>query len=359
MYAGTLLLQLAVIIAAARLFGILFKRLRQPVVMGEMVAGIVLGPSVFGAAFPGFHAALFSGETRAAVTLIAQLGVALFMFVVGTRVELDTCRRHSRAIVAIATASITLPFILGAALGVPLHDAFVPPSVPRLPFVLFIATAMSVTAFPVLARIVVERRLEGSVPGNTALVCAAINDAVAWILVASVAGLVAGDDQVQIPLAVHGIFVAFVTGAACAAWIPEFARLAAKVEVPASRLTLPVFFALTGLRTDLRLLAVGAGSWLWCVAIIATATAGKFGGATAAALAAGMPRSQALTLGALMNTRGLMELVVLSMGYELGLLPPAVFAMMVVMALVTTCAAGPLVDRWSRDYRSASAVATP
>lgn len=358
MQAAVLLLQLAVIIVAARVFGFLFQRLRQPAVIGEMVAGIVLGPSLFGLVLPDQHAALFPGHSRFALTLIAQTGVILFMFVVGTRLELDVFRRHSRAIAAIAASGMVVPFVLGAGLAAFLYDAFATPFIPRLPFILFLATAMSVTAFPVLARIIIERRLDGTVAGKTALVCAAINDFAAWVLVASVAGLVAGD-RTPVSLAVHGVFAAFVTGAACAVLLPRVVPFAALVEAPASKLLLPVFFALTGLRTDLRLLAAGDASWLWCAAIIVIATAGKLGGTALAALWAGMPRAEALTLGALMNTRGLMELVVLNIGYELGLLPPEVFAMMVVMALVTTCAAGPLVNRWSVSYRKSSALFAP
>lgn len=358
MPAAVLLLQLAVIIIAARLVGWLFQRIRQPIVIGEMVAGILLGPSLLGYLFPAQHAALFPGDSRAALAFIAQAGVVLFMFTVGTRVELDTFRRHSRAIALISASGIIVPFALGGALAVFLYDAFGTAAIPRLAFILFIATAMSVTAFPVLARIIVERRLDGTVPGNTALVCAAINDAVAWVLAGSVAGLVAGG-EVRIPWTVHGVFVAFVAGSLSAALMPRLGPLIAAIEAPASRFLLPVFFALTGLRTDLRLLAVGDGSWIWCAAIVVVATVGKFGGTALAALGAGMPRAEALTLGALMNTRGLMELVILNIGYELGLLPPEVFAMMVVMALVTTCAAGPLVDRWSPGYRRASAVAAP
>jgi Kef-type K+ transport system membrane component KefB len=358
MPAAVLLLQLAVITVAARVFGWLFQRIRQPVVVGEMVAGIVLGPSLLGYVFPAQHAALFPGDSLAALTVIAQTGVILFMFVVGMRVELRTFRRHSRAIAVISSSGIMVPFALGGILAIFLYDAFGTPAIPRLPFILFIATAMSVTAFPVLARIIVERRLDGTVPGDTALVCAAINDAVAWALAGSVAGVVAGGEA-RIPLTVHGVFVAFVGGSLSAVLMPRLAQFLATVEAPASRLLLPVFFAFTGLRTDLRLLSVGEGSWIWCTAIVIIATGGKLGGTALAAVAVGMSRRDALTLGALMNTRGLMELVILNIGYELGLLPPEVFAMMVVMALVTTCAAGPLVDRWSARYRRPSAVAAP
>ncbi len=358
MQVAILLLQLAMIVVVARLFGFLFQRIRQPAVIGEMVAGIVLGPSFFGYLLPDQHAALFPDQSRFALTSIAQTGVILFMLGVGTRLELDVFAKHSRAIVAIAASGIVVPFVLGTGLAVLLYDAFATPLIPRLPFILFLATAMSVTAFPVLARIIIERRLDGTVPGKTALVCAAINDFAAWVLVASVAAFVAGD-RTPVSLGVHGVFVAFAAGVACAILLPRAVPLAALVEAPASKVLLPVFFALTGLRTDLRLLAAGGASWMWCAAIVITATAGKLGGTALAARWAGMPRAEALTLGALMNTRGLMELVVLNIGYELGLLPPEVFAMMVVMALVTTCAAGPLVDRWSVSYRKSSALFAP
>ena len=291
-----LLLQLAVIIATARLFGSLFRRVRQPVVIGEMFAGIVLGPSLLGHLFPSQHAALFSADSRAALSWIAQTGVILFMFVVGTRVELDTFRRHSRAIAVISASGIIVPFAIGGVLAAFLYDAFGTASIPRWPFILFLATAMSVTAFPVLARIIVERQLEGTVPGKTALICAAINDAVAWMLAGSVAGLVAGGEA-RIPFTVHAIFLAFVAGLLSALLMPRLAPLVAAVEAPASRFLLPVFFALTGLRTDLGLLAISDGSWIWCVAIVVCATAGKLGGTTVTALAVGMPRARGADAG--------------------------------------------------------------
>jgi Kef-type K+ transport system membrane component KefB len=351
-----LMLQLAVIIIAARIFGALFQLIRQTAVVGEMVAGIVLGPSILGHLFPLLHGRLFPAESRDALNLIAQVGVLAFMFVVGTRVELDVFRRHTRTIAAVSAAGILTPFLLGGALAFFLHDAFAS-SIPRVPFVLFVATAMSATAFPVLARITIERKLDATVPGKTALLCAAINDLVAWVLVGSVVGLI-GTEREPVSLAVHGVFIAFSAGVACAVVAPRLAAMAGPVEAPASRLLLPVFFVLTGLRTDLRLLTPGDASLIWCLLIVVIATIGKMGGTMAAAVASGMPRAQAFTVGALMNTRGLMELVVLNIGYELGLLPPEVFAMMVVMALVTTCAAGPLVD-WSAHHARSSARVAP
>jgi Kef-type K+ transport system membrane component KefB len=349
----SILVQLAVIIVAARATGTLFRIARQPAVVGEMFAGILLGPSFLGHFFPSEHARLFTDASRPALNFVAQAGVVLFMFVVGTRIELDVFRRHSRAIVATAAASIAVPFVLGLLLASQLYPRF-GAGVPELPFVLFIATALSVTAFPVLARILTDRGLERTANGRTALVCAAINDAVAWALVASVVGLVRVGATV--PFTVHGVFIAFVTGVVAALILPGLVPFVERVERPASRYLLPVFFAMVGLRTNLYLITGTGGSVLWCLAIILVATAGKVGGTTFAGRAAGMPGVDALTLGILMNTRGLMELVVLNIGHDLGLLPAGLFAMMVVMALVTTCMTGPLLD-WVVRSRAAVAAA--
>ena len=345
---GSLALQILVIVAAARLAGALLRRLGQPPVVGEMLAGIVLGPSVVGALFPEQHAALFPESTRATLTLLAQVGVMLFMLVVGTRVEVDVFHRHTRAIVAIAATGVAVPFALGCLLAVPLYDTFVAPSIPRTPFILFVATALSVTAFPVLARIIKDRGLDNTAVGRTALVCAAMNDAIAWVLVASVVGLVSTGPS-PVPAIVHGIFMAFVAGVVLAAVAPRAVRAVERIEMPASLVLLPIFFALTGLRTNLAL--GSSASWMWVLAIIAVATVGKLGATALAARATGFQTLDALMLGALMNTRGLMELVVLNIGYELGLLPPNVFAMMVTMALVTTLMAGPLIAVRQRSSR--------
>ena len=336
------LLQLAVIIIAARVVGAVFRVFRQPPVVGEMFAGILLGPSLAGHFFPAEHARLFTEASRPALNYIAQTGIILFMFVVGTHIELDVFRRHSRAIASMATASIAVPFVLGLALARELYPRFAATGAPMLPFVLFIATALSVTAFPVLARILTDRRLESTSNGRTALVCAAINDAVAWALVASVLGLVR--TGATVPFAVHGVFIAFTTGVVAALVLPRLVPFLERLERPATRYLLPVFFAMVGLRTDLYLINGVGGSLFWCIAIIVVATVGKMGGTALAGRAAGLPGSDAVTLGILMNTRGLMELVVLNIGHDLGLLPSGLFAMMVVMALVTTCMTGPLLD---------------
>jgi len=338
----SVILQLAVIIVAARVVGALFRALRQPPVVGEMFAGILLGPSLAGHFFPHEHARLFAEASRPALNYVAQGGIILFMFVVGTRIELDVFRRHSRDIASTAAASIAVPFALGLALASQLFPRFAAAGAPRTAFVLFIATAMSVTAFPVLARILTDRGLETTPNGRTALVCAAINDAVAWALVASVVGFVRAGATV--PFTVHGVFIAFVTGVVAALAIPGVVSFIQRIERPVTRYLLPVFFAMVGLRTDLYLITDSGGSLFWCLAIIVVATAGKLGGTALAGRAAGMAGSDALTLGILMNTRGLMELVVLNIGHDLGLLPAGLFAMMVAMALVTTCMTGPLLD---------------
>ena len=337
------LLQIAVIVLAARLAGAALGRLGQPAVIGEMIAGLLLGPSAFGFLFPDAHAQLFPEATREILAWLAQAGVILFMLVVGSHVEVDVFRRHSRSIAAIAAAGIVVPFALGGALGLPLYATFADASIPRMPFVFFVATALSVTAFPVLARIIKDRGLASTSVGRTALVCAAMNDVVAWLLVATVIGLISTGPS-PVPVAVHGIFIAFVAGLLLAAVLPRAVRPVERIEAPVSLVLLPIFFALTGLRTNL--LVGGTASWVWAVAIIAVATVGKLGATAVAARSTGFGSRDALTLGALMNTRGLMELVVLNIGYDLGLLPPSVFAMMVLMALVTTLMAGPLVTRW-------------
>jgi Kef-type K+ transport system membrane component KefB len=282
---------------------------------------------------------------------VAQTGVILFMFVVGTRVELDVFRRHSRAIAATAAGSIAVPFVFGIGLALLLHPRFATPEIPARPFVLFVATALSVTAFPVLARILTDRGLQHTTAGRTALVCAAINDAVAWLLVASVIGLIGAAGRV--PATVHGVFIAFAAGIATALIVPRVLPFVERIEGPTSRYLLPVFFALVGLRTDLQVLSVSDSSLLWCVTIVVVASIGKVAGAGGAAWTAGLDRRDALAIGILMNTRGLMELVVLNIGHDVGLLPARVFTMLVVMALMTTFMTGPLL-RWVFDRRHPS-----
>ena len=390
-----LLLQLLVILAAGRAVGWLFRRAGQTAVIGEMLAGVLLGPSLLGRALPNAEGFLFPASSMAALHLVSQLGVVLFMFVVGMELDLPGLRHRARATVIISNVGIVVPFCLGALLAVRLYEAYAPAGVSLATFALFCGVAMSITAFPVLARIISERGLSGTPLGTTGLGCAAMADVTAWCLLAIVlavgrgsgvgAPIVAGLCAALIALVVlrgvrphavrlfgstreivappallslilvflfvmallteligiHAIFGAFLAGLAVggAADLRDPVRRA--VEPLAAAVLVPVFFAYSGLRTEIGLVH-GPADWIVCGAVIATAVAGKLGGTALAARWTGMPWRDGLALGALMNTRGLMELIVLNVGYDLDILSPALYTMMVVMALATTCMTGPL-----------------
>jgi Kef-type K+ transport system membrane component KefB len=391
------LLALAVIALAARGVGAFFRRwLGQPAVMGEIAAGIALGPSVLGAVSPSAQAWVLPPGAAPAVGTIANLGVVLFLFLVGLELDVRALARSSRATLAIAHAGIAAPLVLGAALGLWLYPRYGSADVSFGVFALFLGVSMSVTAFPVLARLLTDRGMHRTPVGALALACAAVGDATAWLLLALVEALAAARSS-GVASALLGS-AAFV-GVALLVARPVLARLAAREEAtagPVSRgalglalvlalagaaaterigihalfgsffvgvvaphagklaeglrervedlvvvLFLPAFFAFTGLRTELGLVAT-ASDWLVCGVIVAVATAGKLGGTVVASRAAGLEWREAGTLGVLMNTRGLMELVVLHVGLELGAITPTLFSMLVVMALVTTFATAPL-----------------
>lgn len=395
------LLALVVVVAAARVCGALVARLHQPAVMGEVLAGILLGPSLLGQIAPAAMHYLQPPSIAPILSVVAQLGVMLFMFLVG--LELDTARlgRRTRAMFVISQVSIVVPFLLGMGLAVFLYPRLSTADVPFTVFALFLGVSLSVTAFPVLARILTDRGLQGSELGLVALSCAAVGDVTAWCLLAFVTAaasaavssawitlgatalylavmfvvarpLVARAVRAQelrgavsqgaIALAIvgmllsalateaagiHAIFGAFLAGAI----IPHESRLAQTLTRALADLVvvlfLPVFFASTGMRTEIGLVS-GAAQWLLCGLIILTASAGKFGGAFAAARVMGFGARDAAALGVLMNTRGLMELIVLNVGLERGILTPALFAMLVLMAVATTFATTPLLDRLLR-----------
>jgi Kef-type K+ transport system membrane component KefB len=390
----SVLLALAAVIVSGRVVGSLFRYLGQPPVIGEVTAGLLLGPSFLGWIAPAAQAFLIPPETASSLDILAQVGVVLYMFVVGLELDLGQLRDRGHAVIAISHGSIVVPFLLGAALALALYPALSDQSVPFVPFALFLGAALSVTAFPVLARILDDRGMSRSPLGSLALTCAAANDATAWCLLAfvigvaqsevwgaiSVAGLTLGYLGVMFAvvrpalvrlaprilrgepnrgelaivliglllsaiatelIGVHALFGAFVFGAV----IPHDSNLARdvarKLEDFVSVLLLPAFFALTGLRTEIGLVA-GLENWIWCGLIIVVATLGKFGGTLAAARLTGLGWREGSALGILMNTRGLMELIVLNIGLELRIISPTLFAMMVVMALVTTIATTPL-----------------
>jgi Kef-type K+ transport system membrane component KefB len=329
-----------VVVACGRLLGRAVTLVRQPPVIGEVLSGILLGPSLLGAIAPGTEAYLFPSSVRPVLASIAQTGVILYMFLVGLEFDGVLLRRRTLSIVAVSQAAVLAPFALGCALAALLPPSLVPATATRVSFVLFMGAAMSITAFPVLARILTDRGLTRTPLGIAALTCAAINDVMAWILLAVVVGVTRAMPTSGVP---GELVIAFAAGAV----IPSsgaFARtvthwLGGAVAV----LLLPAFFALTGLRTQLALVS-SASDWLLCGAIVVTATAGKLGGAALAGRLSGQSWRFAAQLGALMNARGLMELIVLAVGLDAGIISPAIFTMMVIMAIATTAMTGPLLD---------------
>ncbi|HVF44374.1 MAG TPA: cation:proton antiporter [Pyrinomonadaceae bacterium] len=407
---AVLLLQVIVVIVAARVCGALSVRAGQPAVIGEIVAGIVLGPSLLGMLFPSAQAFLFPASSMGFLSLLSQLGVILFMFVVGMDLNVQHLRQKADAAVLVSHASIVVPFFLGVAFSLLVYTSVAPPQIPFAAFALFIGVAMSITAFPVLARIVEERGLNKTHLGSTAIACAAVDDVTAWCVLAVVAAVVTagglasslptilltlafigvmlfvvkpraerfavtkspGEAGDKAPVAwalafmlasalatevigIHALFGAFLAGVV----MPSRGRLRAllreRLETFSSVLLLPLFFAFTGLRTQVGLLDDLQG-WLMCAGVIAVAVAGKLGGSTLAARWTGMGWRESFSVGALMNTRGLVELIVLNLGYDLGILPPRIFAMMVLMALVTTAMTGPLLSLAESAWRPEPAV---
>jgi len=393
-----LLFQIIAIVLVARIFGWIFRKIGQPSVIGEIIAGIVLGPSLFGLYFPDMKDALFPLESLGNLKMLSQVGLILFMFVIGMELDLKVLKNKANEAVVISHASIVIPFALGIGLSYYIYDQFAPVGVEFLSFGLFMGIAMSITAFPVLARIVQERGIHKTRLGTIVITCAAADDITAWCLLAAVIAIVKAGSFVSslyvIGLAIvyvlmmlfvvkpflkrigdlygkkdnikksvvaiffltlivsayltevigiHALFGAFMAGAI----MPDIAKFRnvfiEKVEDIAVILFLPLFFVFTGLNTNIGLIN---DPYLWKITgyIILVAVAGKFFGSALAAKFVGQNWRESLTIGALMNTRGLMELVVLNIGFELGVLSPKIFTMMVIMALVTTFMTGPALD---------------
>jgi Kef-type K+ transport system membrane component KefB len=352
------LVALVVIVAATRLMGYVFQRIDQPAVIGELIGGILLGPSLLGWAAPGLAAAVLPPAVMPLLRVHAQAGVIFFMFLVGLELDGKMIRQSSRTTIFISHASIILPFALGYGLAHAIYPRLSPPGVQFTPFALFIGVSMSITAFPVLARILRDRGLNRTRMGNVAMACAAVDDVTAWCLLALVISISEfgdwGSAITHIPGVVAGhlnhyaIFAAFLAGAL----MPKKARLGGALHDRLARilalLFLPVFFAFSGIRTHIGLID-GLADWGVCAAIIAVACAGKFGGSVTAARLTGLGWRDSAALGVLMNTRGLVELVVLNIGLDLGVITPTLFTMLVVMALVTTFMTSPLLQLLLRN----------
>lgn len=386
-----LLVALVAVIVTGVLLGKVFAYIGQPPVIGEVVAGILLGPSLLG---PELSAHILPPSVAPFLSIIAQLGVLLYMFTVGLELHTDIIKQRVHATVVTSHVSIIAPFLLGALLALVLYPRLATNDISFTSFALFMGVAMSITAFPVLARILTDRGLIKTELGVIALSCAAIDDVTAWCLLAFVVGvaqtqlsaaftvvgwtllylavmllvvrpllvrLLARWEAGELPrtlvalifvalllsalvteaIGIHAIFGAFLLGAL----IPHDSIVARTftqhLGSVVSVLLLPAFFAFTGMRTRIDLVN-GLDQWLFCGLIILVATLGKFGGTTIAARYTGLQWRPAMALGALMNTRGLMELIVLNIGLDLGVISPTLFAMMVIMALVTTISTAPL-----------------
>ena len=397
-----LFIQILAILVASRAAGSLFARFGFPSVVGEMAAGILLGPSLLGLVAPAAFAFIFPPDSLYSLQLLSQIGICLFMFAVGMDLDESHLRGRVRSALIVSTAGIAVPFALGAMFAVVAYPGLAGPKATFIGFALFMGIAMSITAFPVLARILQERGLTGTSLGSIAILSAAIGDVTAWSIMAFVLAVAQADNMagavvtlamavafitamlvvvrpllartlgrqrltreqptnatlalvicvmvasalITETIGVHAMFGAFLAGVAMPPAIGFRAAISAHVEKFSSVLLLPLFFAFTGLRTQLGLLQ-GVDDWLLCLAIIALATTAKLGASALAARVTGMDWRTSLQLGALMNTRGLMELIVLNIGYDLGILSPRIFAMLVIMAMVTTLLTGPLLTLFS------------
>ncbi len=391
-----LLAQIGCILLVSRVVGVGFRWLGQPLVVAEIVAGIALGPSLLGLFFPNFFHGLFPASGMAALSGVSQIGLVLFMFLVGLELNLDLVKERGGIATAVSLSSIALPFLLGLVLGYAIWPILAPTGVALVPFSLFIGASMSVTAFPVLARILGERNMLDTRIGSLALTCAAVNDVIAWCLLAFVIAavnahgvqdalrttllavafvavmltvvrpflarvearfgtlkdlsqtavavvflLLLGSALFAEQIGIHALFGAFLFGAVVPREGQTIRALTERLEDIVIVLLLPLFFAFTGLKTEIGLLD-SPSMWGWCAAITGVAMFGKLAGAAVPARLAGLTLRESAAVGVLMNTRGLMELVILTIGLELGVLTPALFAMFVIMAVATTFMTTPL-----------------
>jgi Kef-type K+ transport system membrane component KefB len=401
-----LLLQMVVVLLTALLCGSIARKLGQARVIGEIIGGILLGPSAFGRIAPHASQLLFPQSSLGSLEVLSTIGLILFLFLIGSEIDYENLREQKITATVASATSILLPFLMAVIAAPFLRSRFGSTGIDRLPFTLFLGISMSITAFPVLARILEERRIQSTPLGATALLCAAVDDMCAWLLLAVALTLIpSGDSATPIShrllwLAIYLIVMAFVVRP-LGAWMakrqtsagfsyeilavivavvmassaateaigvhPLFGAFLAGVCFPrvqhwqsnvrtrldmiVSILLLPLFFALTGMKTRLDLLS-GTTIWFWTAAVLAVAVAGKMGGAVLAARWTGQTWQYSWALGALLNTRGLVELIVLNIAYNAHVFSPTLFTMLVVMALVTTMMTTPLLDWLGIEDRS-------
>jgi len=392
---GTLLMQIIIIILIVRLVGFLFQKFGQPVVIGEILAGILLGPSVLGEISPQIMHFVFPSDSLGNLNLLSHIGLILFMFVIGMELDWVSIRKSAKDAVLISYAGLVLPFMLGMILSLFLYSYLIPANESFLAFSLFLGTGMCITAFPVLARIVQEKQLTRDSVGKMAITIAAIGDVTAWCILAVVIAFVKAGaftpalltislsalyvvvilflirpfiqrvgaiyttrERISKPIValvfliliissflseiigIHALFGAFMAGVIMPDNISFKKIITEKIQDLALVLLLPLFFVETGLRTNIGLIN-SPSLWGLCLIIIFVAFIGKFGGTVLASRFVRLKWQQSLTLCVLMNSKGLMELVVINIGYELGILSSELYSMLVIMTLVTTFMTGP------------------
>lgn len=400
-----LVIQICVILVASYSVGWLLGRFRQPQVVGEMVAGVMLGPSLLGWLAPDFFAALFPPSSLGALSVLSQIGLLLFMFMVGLELDTKTLRKLGHIAIVVSHTSIIVPFALGALLALFLFPRIANEGLPFTGFVLFMGAAMSVTAFPVLARILDERNLLGTKLGTLTIACAAVDDVTAWCLLAVIIAVVKSElnhlslwqmllgvvvylavmlyvlrpllrrvvaQQGDVKkndkliavllvcmlvsswatewLGIHALFGAFFAGVIVPKENGFTEDVRKRLQLPVVVLLIPLFFAFTGLRTSIGLIS-GSAMILYCALVFIVAIAGKFGGSTVAARVMGTPWREAASIGILMNTRGLIELVILNIGLDIGVLNQSMFSIMVVMAVGTTLMTTPILSLISPEHK--------
>ena len=393
-----LLLQVIIILFTSRIFGFIFSKLGQQTVIGEILAGVFLGPSIFGWISPELFAVIFPHNSFLSLQFLSQIGLVFFMFVIGMELDLSKIKSKAHDAIIISQVSIIFPFFLGTCVSYYTFQELASKNISFLSFALFMGISMSITAFPVLARIIKERGLTKTPLGVLAITCAAVDDVTAWCLLAAAIAIVkAGSitsslftiglaiayiafmlfiikpwlqkmsdkrmktekvDKTVIGISffllllsayfteiigIHALFGSFIAGVVMPNNIRFKEILTDKVEDVSTILLLPIFFAFTGLRTQIGLLNEGH-LWLYCIVIISVAIIGKLAGSAFTARIIGRTWQDSLSIGALMNTRGLMELIVLNIGYDLGVFGPEIFSILVLMALFTTFMTGPLLD---------------